>query len=74
MHLGYFKKEEDAAHAYDLAALHVNRRTAAATNFQPVTYEKELQQLQGLTLQEAVQRIRLLIPGTGSKVHRARLY
>ena len=57
LYLGGFNVQEDAARAYDLAAL-ACKGSKASTNFRPIEYERQLQELQNHSEEEVVAYIR----------------
>lgn len=57
LYLGGFEQQEDAARAYDLAAL-ACKGNAAITNFPAEEYEEQLKELEGFTKEEVVAYVR----------------
>lgn len=57
LYLGGFEKQEEAARAYDLAAL-ACKGLHANTNFPPFEYEEQLKELEGFTKEEVVAHVR----------------
>lgn len=57
LYLGGFDTQEDAAHAYDLAAL-ACKGPNATVNFSPVTYAGQLQEVAGFSRDEVVAYVR----------------
>lgn len=57
LYLGGFDNQEDAARAYDIAAL-ACKGEGADTNFLPEEYEQQLQEVQGLERDEVVAYVR----------------